>query len=120
MPDGTYEISNELVLPNYCNIIGQSGNRDKCIIKYIPTSPTDYDVTTYSAIRMDKNTKLKNITVIGENCRYAIHSDSSNVVQNWTQELENCIIQHNGNTTGTWTTQNAWGGGSSSGSTVIA
>ena len=120
LPDGTYEIPNELVLADYCNIIGQTGNRDKCIIKYIPSSPSDYDVTTYSAIRMDKNSKLKNITVVGENCRYAIHSDSSNVIQNWTQELENCIIQHNGNTKGNWVTQNAWGGGASSGSIVIA
>lgn len=120
LPDGTYEMPNELVLPDYCNIIGQSSNSDKCIIKYIPTSPTDYDVTTYSAIRMDKNSKLKNITVIGENCRYAIHSDSSNVLKDWVQELENCIIQHNGNIVGTWTTQNAWGGGASSGSIVKA
>lgn len=120
LPDGTYEIPNELVLPDYCNIIGQSGNRDKCIIKYIPTSPSDYDVTTYSGIRMDMNSKIKNITLITGNCRYSIHSDSSNVYQNWTQELENCIIQHNGNTTGNWTTQNPWGGGASSGCTVIA
>lgn len=120
LPDGTYQITKELVLPDYCNIIGQSGNRDKCIIKYIPTSLSDYDVKTYSGIRMDMNSKLKNITLITENCRYSIHSDSSNVYQNWTQELENCIIQHNGNTTGTWVTQNPWGGGASSGCTVIA
>ena len=120
LDDGSHIITSELNIPDFCNIVSASGDMDKCYVNYIPDSPSDYDVTTYSALRMDKNSKLRGITFTAINARYVVHSDSSNFYKDWIQELEKCRFIHYINTTGSWVTQCAWGGGASSGSIVTA
>ena len=120
LKDGEHTITEEITLPDYCCIIGESGNRDKCIVNFVPKDTSDHAIRTYSAFRMEKNSVLKNFTIKAINCRYCVHSDSSNEVKDWVQTLKNMKIEHLTNTSGSWESQNAWGGGASSGCLLTA
>jgi len=69
---------------------------------------------------MDKNAVLKNFTLKAINCRYCVHSDSSNTIKDWVQTLKNMKIEHLTNTSGSWESQNPWGEGASSGCLLTA
>lgn len=129
--DGTHEfkmLGN--FVPNYVNFIGKSGNREKCIIKgEVADSADDNDITNTSTFNIKENNKFKNLTITAKNIRYCIHSESGGVVKDWTQILDNCVLEHYGNqgaidyrkehSLGTesqvWTACHAWGEGASSG-----
>ena len=115
--DGVYE-EYAITLPDYVNLIGVSGNREKCVIKgELPDSASETEITTNSTINlMDSNT-LKNLTVTAKNLRYPIHSESGGTHTNWVQILNNCHVEHLGNTSpnNKWTSYHAWGEGASSG-----
>ncbi|XKL31895.1 hypothetical protein P4B09_14715 [Lactiplantibacillus plantarum] len=120
LKDDEHLITKEITIPDYCCIIGESGNRDKCIVNFVPTDTSDYAISTYSAFRMNKNAVLKNFTLKAVNCRYCVHSDSSNTIKDWVQTLKNMKIEHLTNTSGSWESQNSWGGGASSGCLLTA
>lgn len=120
IPDGIYTITSELNLPNYVNIIGKTGNREKCVINFVPQSPSDRDVQNNSAVKIQQNNDIKNVTITAINARYVIHDESSNYYKNWKRNLENCTFIHYENNVGSWNSQNAYGEGSSSGSLLIA
>ena len=114
-----------IILPDYVNLIGVG---DVTITGIIPMTYTwnKYACTSFSPINMNTgNHVLKNITVIAQNCRYAIHDDSSNKYTNWNKQLINCRIVHNGNSEvssneDAWTGTVAYGMGHSEGSTLQA
>lgn len=115
--DGVYE-EYAITLPDYVNLIGASGNREKCVIKgELPDSASETEITTNNTINlMDSNT-LENLTITAKNLRYPIHSESGGTHTNWVQILNNCHVEHLGNTSpnNKWTSYHAWGEGASSG-----
>ena len=118
--DGIYTEQSEITLPNNVNIIGESGNRDKCIINFVPTDTSETAITQQSLLKVEKSNDFKNITFTGINCRYVVHCESANASKDWTINIDNCKFIHYKNTLGSWTTQHAWGEGSSSGSRLFA
>ena len=115
--DGTYT-EYAITLPNNVNLIGVSGNREKCIIKgELPDTASANDITINSTINLLDSNRLENLTITAKNLRYPIHSESGGRHTDWVQILNNCYIEHLGNTApaNTWTSWHAWGEGSSSG-----
>ena len=65
-----------LVLPDHCNLIG--AGKDVTIIQgYLPTDLSGYsfDRNNVSTINLYKNHVVKDLTVTGQNMRYACHND---------------------------------------------
>lgn len=126
--DGIYE-EYSILLPNYVNLIGKSGNREKCIIKgELPVTSNDDLISATSTIDLKENNILENLTITGRNLRYPIHSETNGVKKDWTQILNNCHVEHFGNKdvidyrkandldySGVWNNYYAWGEGASSG-----
>lgn len=115
--DGTYE-EYAITLPDYVNLIGASGNREKCIIKgELPDTASASEIEQNSTINLMYSNRLENLTITAKNLRYPIHSESGGLQTDWTQILNNCYVEHFGNTSpnSTWTSCHAWGEGASSG-----
>lgn len=115
--DGTYS-EYAITLPNNVNLIGASGNREKCIIRgELPDSASSDEITVNSTINLMYSNRLENLTITAKNLRYPIHSESGGNVTDWTQILNNCYVEHLGNHSpnSTWTSCHAWGEGASSG-----
>ena len=115
--DGTYE-EYDITLPDYVNLVGASGNREKCIIKgELPDSASESDITTTSTINLMDNNVLENLTITAKNLRYPIHSESGGTHTDWRQILNNCHVEHFGNPSpnNKWIAFHAWGEGSASG-----
>ena len=115
--DGVYE-EYAITLPDYVNLIGASGNREKCVIKgELPDSASANEITVNSTLNLKDSNVLENLTITAKNLRYPIHSESGGTHTNWVQILNNCYVEHFGNTSpnNTWTSYHAWGEGASSG-----
>ena len=115
--DGVYN-EYAITLPDYVNLIGVSGNREKCVIKgELPDDATTQEIESNSTINLLYNNKLENLTITARNLRYPIHSESGGNATDWVQVLSNCYVEHFGNTSpnSTWTSYHAWGEGASSG-----
>ena len=97
------------------HIIGKDKN--KTIIKGEFTTNGEFN-TLYSPLNINKNNTLKNITVIANNCRYAIHCDTNNNNKEIKEVFENCVFHHKGNDKG-WYYPSAFGGGLSENSSYI-
>lgn len=128
--DGTYSFKMiDSFVPNYVNFIGKSGNRDKCVIKgEVANSGTDNEITNSSTFNIKESNIFKNLTITAKNMRYCIHSESGGINKDWTQILDNCVLEHYGNqgaidyrkannedSSKVWTSCHAWGEGASSG-----
>lgn len=115
--DGIYE-EYAITLPNNVNLISASGNREKCIIRgELPDSASASEIENNSTINLMYSNRLENLTITAKNLRYPIHSESGGNQTDWTQILNNCYVEHFGNTSpnNTWTSYHAWGEGASSG-----
>lgn len=115
--DGIYE-EYAITLPNYVNLIGASGNREKCVIKgELPDSATENEITVNSTLNLKDSNVLENLTITAKNLRYPIHSESGGTHTDWIQILNNCYVEHFGNSSqnNKWTSYHAWGEGASSG-----
>jgi len=130
--EGVYE-EIHLQMKDYVSLRGMS--RDKCQIKgYYPASTAQATIQDNSTIEMhngttSQNVTLENLTITGQNCRYVIHNDAGSSVYSApaTQKIKNCHIEHLGNDeadaywgTSVWDSQDAFGGGESWGTTIIA
>jgi len=105
-----------LKLPNYVHMYGV-GTKDEIIIDCtLPDDSDTYAVEYTSTLNINQNNNLENITFTGQNVRYVVHDESSNTYQDWRKNVKNCDFIHNGNAEGFWTSTDAWGEGSSSGS----
>lgn len=95
--------------------------------------PDDFpiaDIQNQQSMYFNTTGRIKGITILGKNCRYPVHADSGNGVQNYVQHIENCYIEHlgndgarayqatipGGNPAAVWSSEHAWGCGNSSGS----
>ena len=115
--DGIYN-EYAITLPNNVNLIGVSRNREKCIIQgELPDTATTDEITVNSTINLMYSNRLENLTITAKNLRYPIHSESGGNVTDWVQILNNCYVEHYGNTSpnSEWTSYHAWGEGASSG-----
>ena len=125
LENGTYNILMDMTsengyLPDYVNIIGISGDRDKVLIIGSNDENADANsVINNSTLNIRQNNNIKNVTITAKNCRYAVHSESSGAFKGWKQIIENCKFIHYGNTGNAkeaWSSCHAWGEGASSGS----
>ncbi len=128
LEDGVYA-ERDITLPDYVNIIGISGSREKVHIKgELPQTATDEEITASCTINANFSHILKNLTITAKNMRYPIHSESGGENTDWIQIVDNCLIEHYGtdevkayretnslDTSSLWTACHAWGEGASSG-----
>ena len=124
LEDGIYNILMDMTasdgfLPDYVNIIGMSGDKDKVIIVGENEENSNSDkIINCSTINIKRNNNIENVTITARNCRYAVHSESSGAVKKWTQKIKNCKFVHYGNAgnaNNVWVSCHAWGEGASSG-----
>ena len=116
-----------LNLPNNVNLIGLGADRSEVVLRgncndysSLSDSVRDQCVTKTSIINMNQSNKLKNLTVVGQNVRYAIHDESNNSYQNYERIIEDCEVVHNGNASSySWTSVAALGCGSGSGAKYL-
>lgn len=76
-------------------------DRDNCVIKgVLPNNlGSAFAYSTYQPIYWNCNANLENLTVIGENIRYPVHLDGSQLGGlNYDTYIKNCTLRHNGNT----------------------
>lgn len=95
--DGTY-YENNINLPNFVNLIGKSGIKENCIIDgSLEASASDSDMSGTSTLNMNYNNEIHNLTIIAKNMRYPIHSETNGAFTDFTQIVDNCIVNHLGN-----------------------
>ena len=81
---GTYKET--LTTRDWVNLIGE--NREKCVITY--DSGATSNIHLYHTIWAVSNTKIQNLTLIGQTVKYVIHSDSG---ADYILIIENCILR---------------------------
>ena len=97
-----------LVLPDYVDLEGATGNPSDVILKFeIPSSEaTDTNTTKISTLNIYGNNTIKNITIKGKRVRYSVHDESGHMkTDNYCRIVENCVIEHDG---GGWSIENAY------------
>ena len=82
---------------DYVDIVGV--NKHKCIINYNHDDISTYD--QFSTINCTTNTVIKNMTITTKDSKYPVHSDGNYNVK-YVFKLVNCILKHNGFTTGNY------------------
>lgn len=91
------------------------GARESVILKCNQPNDTTWSVKG-SCINMNLGgNTLENLTLIAENSRYTVHSDSANTYKDMEYLVKNCVLIHNGNVSGLWQYPTCWGEGCSSG-----
>lgn len=118
--DGAYA---GLLLPDYVHLKGMGKNFDdvKITANVEEYSGLDFKVlnnavTKLSTLNLEKNNNIENLTIVGQNCRYALHDESNNSYQNYTRKMKNVKVIHKGNEAKyTWKSTNGVGAGSGSG-----
>lgn len=101
-----------LLIPDNTDIIGKGNGAT--IVCDLTGEESGYQ-SYISTINIKWNNRLKNLTIIANNCRYAVHCDNSNTSQDIRWEIEDCNIVHFGNSDGEWAYPHAWGEGGCSG-----
>ena len=126
LEEGTYTLNHSaiatltnptygIMLPDNTDIIGLGSG---AIIDCDLTGQSSSEQSLVSPINIKANNRLENLTIIANNCRYAVHADNSNNIENNKQHIQNCTFIHKGNSDGGWNYPAAWGEGTSSGSVV--
>ena len=114
-----------LLLPDYVHLKGMGKSKDDVKItanvgQYfgLDFSILDNAVTKLSPLNLEKSNNIENLTIVGQNCRYALHDESNNSYQNYTRKMKNVKVIHKGNDSKyTWKSSNGVGAGSGSGAT---
>lgn len=126
IPEGTYDLlslysQSEIestsfvgfIVPNNVSLVG-TGQKDRTIIKMeIPSNWLPATISRVAPIANMGNGDLKNITVIGRNCRYTVHDDYA--YPNAKKLIKNCTFKK---LSGLGNSQ-AWGEGYGSGMEFI-
>lgn len=82
-------------LPNYVNLIG-IGDKTKIIISGVQEHSDNVDLTEVSVLDVVYNNRIENLTMIGDNVRYVVHSDYYVNQGEQKIEVKNCIFYHMG------------------------
>lgn len=118
--DGAYA---GLLLPDYVHLKGMGKIFDdvKITANVEEYSGLDFNVlnnavTKLSPLNLEKNNNIENLTIIGQNCRYALHDESNNTYKDYIRKMKNVKIVHKGNESKySWKSTNGVGAGSGSG-----
>ena len=99
---------------------------DNCIISgFLPDNlGTGFAYQNYQTVKWScDNFEFENVTITGQNLRYAVHSDGGRLGnENYTMKATNCVFEHLGNTNNAltvWNSVYAVGIGTSSGQKFI-
>lgn len=113
-------INRRYILQDYVNLIGV-GDKKKIIINGTQTHSEDVDVIEVSTFDICKNNKIENLTMIGDNVRYVVHSDYYyNGGGKHLIEVNNCVFYHKGlYTQSENNSPQCWGCGSYNGKHMI-
>lgn len=100
-------------LPPYVDLVGV-GN---VILKAeLPDNVTFNQSANFSTIEIEQgNNALRNLTIKIKNGRYAVHDESRGKYPNATHNYDNVTFIHEGNASGLWNSQSAFGCGISGG-----
>lgn len=102
--EGVYDVFSErdklnlrrrYFLPNYVNLIG-IGDKTKIIISGIQEHSDSVDLTEVSVLDVVYNNRIENLTMVGDNVRYVVHSDYYVNQGKQKIEVKNCIFYHKG------------------------
>ncbi|MBO9717529.1 MAG: hypothetical protein J7507_12155 [Pseudoxanthomonas sp.] len=128
---GTYAGDKNWQTKDYIDFIGADAERTTLLLDN-PDSTPPATIQNDVPLWLRAENKLKGVSVIARNARYAIHRDNINY-KNRTVVIEDCHVEHLGNQgardyqaanggdpNAVWTATNAWGSGTASGETVIA
>lgn len=125
---GTYDIANDffsdglystagILLPNNVNLIGIGKREDIILSGSLPTAGNSLSISSaFSTLNLKYSNRLENLTVIAQNCRYAVHDESNGAITDYKRVVKNCLFIHKGNAKGFWKYPDAYGQGMSSGS----
>lgn len=130
--EGTYHMNEEILkfsdftkhpkglfLPDFVHLVG-IGDKRKIILDCTFADDVGLTISTnFSTLNLNKSNIVKNLTVKAKNCRYAIHDETNGVVENYTRELDNCDVIHEGNAEGLWQWDCAYGIGFGGGSKFL-
>ena len=97
-----------LEIPDYVDLIGIGNVVISCTL---PDTETSEHVQAISALNTYGENKFKNLIIKVANGRYCVHDDDGGAYKNRTIQFENCILIHEGNTIGSWTSQECYGAG---------
>lgn len=98
-----------LFVPNWVKIIGMGDRRQFKISLKIDENETEETKLRISTLNLQQNSELENLTIIGENCRYAVHDDFEGITD-IERHITNCkVISRN------TISHVAWGSGYRSG-----
>lgn len=85
-----------LIINSNVNLIGMGTPYDTIITASLPVDISAYSFNrgNVSTLNMWRNNSIKNLTVVGENMRYAVRNDkvSDNYIEYATETFENCIF----------------------------
>lgn len=129
---GTYDIFNELggeewlktvtsgelngldLTDSNINLIGV-GN--VILTMRLPDTVTKDQSSRISCVNLSRaNNELRNLTIIGKNCRYAMHDEGNGGNYNVVHKVKNCKFIHEGNIENLWEYPTVMGGGTTGGS----
>lgn len=98
-----------LFVPNWVKIKGMGDRRQFKISLRLDESETEETKLRISTLNIQQNSELENLTIIGENCRYAVHDDFEGITD-VERHITNCkVISRN------TISHVAWGSGYRSG-----
>jgi hypothetical protein len=128
---GTYASDKNWQTKDYIDFIGTDAERTVLLLDN-PDSTAPSTIQNDQPLWLRAENKLRGVSVIVRNGRYAIHRDNINF-KNRTVVIEDCHVEHLGNQgardyqaanggdpDAVWSATNAWGSGTASGETVIA
>lgn len=98
MKEGTYNLADGLditdssaigvTVPNWATIVG-IGNRENVILE----CRLDSKNQNISALNFKETSGIENLSIIGENTRYAIHDDFARESKGYDRRIKHCIIR---------------------------
>lgn len=103
-----------LMIPDNVDIIGLGkGAKISCDL----TGESSTNQGRISTLNTTRNNILKNLTIVANNCRYAVHNDFGRS-GDYTQLFENCHLVHHGCADGNWDYPAAMGEGTKTGAHI--
>ena len=89
-PGSTYR---GLTVPAYTKLFGCDNYRRNVIHLYLDDSHSATVRNRFSAINLAENGEIENLTIVGENIRYAVHDDTGSYNPEWAvKTIRNCRV----------------------------
>ncbi|HEL2203033.1 TPA: hypothetical protein TZE22_000320 [Streptococcus suis] len=102
-----------LEVPDYVNLIGVGDVTLSLEVRDEDT--TENTAKRISALNLWRHNTIKNIKIIVQNTRYAVHDETNNAYHNNDVRYIDCYFEHKGNKRGVWSSTQAYAAGMGSG-----